>query len=521
MHPRTFFLTLALVILTACTPGATPTSPPEVKGGGGELRVALRAEPQTLNPDLGVDDAATIIAHNLFNQLVTLDADYRVIPDLAETWDLSADGLTYTFHLAKNVKWHDGQPFTSADVKWTFETIVSAKGAMRETLAPIAHIETPDATTVIIRLKEPFAPFVPMIAWIGTAILPKHIYEGSDWSKHPANAKPIGTGPFKFVEWLKGDHITLAANQEYFRRGPFLDRITYRLYQDPAQSTDALVKGEVEYTLARPSFDKIRTLEQTPGIRVQTFAHPARYYLGFNLRRKPFDDVRVRRAVNMALNRTELVDRALFGYGSPGLGFYTPAVGWAYNAQAQVPAFDRAGAEKLLDQAGLGRSADGTRVEATLVVANLSPFKELATELKTQLHAVGIELTIAFVPTADWTKRVLQERDFDLAMTDGTWGPDPDNLSVRFGSKGANQFMGYTSAEFDAALAEGARRTTMTERTQAYWRAQEILARDLPLAPLAEFVQVIAVRESVIGLPQLEARGLVTFNDYSLVRIKR
>jgi len=509
-----------VLALAACTPSlAQPT--PEPKGGGGEFRVVLQAEPVSLNPNLRSDDAAFTVAQNLYNKLVTLDADYRVIPDLAETWKVSADGLTYTFNLARAVRWHDGKAFTSADVKWTFETIASGKGIAQGTASRIASIETPNANTVVIRLKEAWAPFLPTIAWYGTFILPRHIYDGTDWSKNPANEKPVGTGPFMFVEWVKGERIALQANRDYFRRGPYLDRLTYRLLKDPSQGIDLLVKGEVDYTLARPAQERIPELQRTPGVHVRTFPHTARYYIGFNLRRKPLDDVRVRRAINMAIDRQAVVDRALLGYGAPALGFYTPAIPWAYNANARAPDYDLVGAEALLDQAGVQRGPAGVRLSLSFLVVNVSPFKEIAQVVAEQLRQAGLEARTVILASAEWNARVFQQQDFDLALTDGTWGPDPDNLSLRFGSQGANQFMGYASAEFDAAVAEGGRRTALKERADAYFRAQEILARDLPLAPLAEFVQVIPSRDNVSGLPQVEARGLVTFNNYSLVRIRR
>jgi peptide/nickel transport system substrate-binding protein len=372
-----------------------------------------------------------------------------------------------------------------------------------------------------MRLKESWSPFLQSLAWYGTFILPKHIYSEGDWSKNPANEKPIGSGAFKFVEWVKGERIVLAANPNYFGRGPFLDRLTFRVLKDPSTGVDLLLKGEVDFILPRPAAERIPEIQKTPGILVKTFAHTARYYVGFNLRRKPFDDVRVRQAINQAINRPLLVDRALLGYGAPASGFYTPAVPWAYNPASRVPAFDLAAAEKLLDQAGLPRGANGTRVTVTFLTFTPSPFKEIAETLREQLRAVGIIANVELLAPADWTKRVFEIKDFDLGMTDGTWGPDPDNLVLRFGSKGSNQFMGYASAEFDAAVAEGARLTQLEERAQAYFRAQEILARDLPLAPLVENVQFIITRDNISGMPLLEARGLVTFNDYRLVRIKR
>jgi peptide/nickel transport system substrate-binding protein len=511
-------LLVALLASAGCSIGpASPT--PEPKGGGGEFRVVMAGEPISLNPDLRADDAAFVVAQNVYNKLVTLDADYRVIPDLARAWEVSADGLTYTFRLATGVLWHDGQPFTSADAKWTLQAIADSKGVAASTAAMIASIDTPDAATLVVKLKDTWAPFIPNLAWYGTFILPRHLYEGADWTQNPANQKPVGTGPFKFVEWLKGDRVTLSANTSYFRQGPYMDKVSLLFLKDPSAAfIPLLASGEVDFSQARPAFDRLAELQRASGVKVQTFAHPARYYLGFNVRRKPFDDVRVRQALNAALNRNEIVEKALQGYGAPGVGFYTPALAWAYNAQARVPVFDTAAAERLLDEAGLPRGAAGVRLRVALLAPDLSPYKEIGQAVQSQLNAVGLTVDLQIVSTSDWTRRAYTDLDFDMALNNGSWGPDPENLALRAGSKGAGNFMGYASAEFDAAVAEGGRLVQTSDRARAYGKAQEILARDLPIAPLAEYVQILTYRANITGLPQMEARGLVTFNDFSLVR---
>ncbi len=515
-------LAVAVAALAACaapSPTPVPTPTPESKGGGGEFRVVLAAEPVSLNPNLRVDDAAFAVAQSIYNKLVTLDADYRVIPDLATRWEVSADGLAYTFHLASNAKWHDGQACTSADVKWTFETIARDKGFVQDFANRIAGIETPDAATVVMRLKEPYAPFVSTLAWYGTFILPRHIFEGSDWTRNAANDKPVGTGPFKFVEWVKGDHITAAANNDYFKRGPFLDRVIWRFQTPTAPGHDLIVNGQADYSQASPPRERVAELQKTAGVRVKTYASTNRYYIGFNLQRQPLDDVRVRRAINMAVDRSAMLTRAFAGLGTPGVGFYTPGIPWAYNPNAKVPPFDPAGAEKLLDEAGVKRGADGTRVKFGLLTYNLSPYPEVAQVVQEQLRAVGIQVDVTLLAAGDANKRVNQDKDFDLVVSDGSFGPDPEQLNSRFGSTGGSAFTGYASAEFDAAMAEGAREAKLEDRAQAYWRAQEILARDLPLAPLVDHALVVLSRDNVTGLGYNEARGLVTFQDYSLVRV--
>lgn len=517
---RSVCFVVLLCVTTACVGNFFPTPMPP-KGGDGEFRVTLFTEPVSLNPNLRSDDGAFSVAQNIYNKLITLDADYRVIPDLAETWDVSADGLAYTFRLAKNVRWHDGKPFTSADVQWSLTALAQSQTSGTEVANRLAAIETPDVNTVVVRLKQVWAPFIPALAWYGTFILPKHIYENTDWTKNPANEQPIGTGPFKFVEWVKGDHITLAANPAYFKRGPYLDKVTYRVLKDTAVVGDMIARGEAEYTLARPAYERIPELLNLPHLVVKTFPHPARYYFGFNLRRKPFDDLRVRQAVSMALDRPAIVDRAVRGYGIPAFGFYTPAVSWAFNAEARAPEYAVASAEKLLDQAGLVRAANGMRATWSFLTLNAAPFKELAVAIQQDLRRVGIALDLVFLSSPEWNARVLNQKEFDLAMTNGSQGPDPDNLSYRFGAKGVQQFMGYVNPELDAALEDGARVTNLQDRARAYHRAQTILARDLAFLPVMENIQFIIYAAKVTGLPQIEARGLVTFQDYSLVRLKK
>lgn len=498
---------------------AVPT-PPEPKGSGGEFRVILATEPSSLNPNLRSDDSAFYVSQNLYNKLVTLDADFRVIPDLATRWDISGDGLTYTFHLAPNVQWHDGKPLTAADVKWTFETIAREKGTAQDVATRIASIETPNATTVTLRLKDAYAPFVPMLAWYGTFILPKHIYESDDWTKNPANEKPIGTGPFKFVEWIRGDHITAVVNREYFKRGPFLDQVIWRFPKTAPLGPDLIAQAQADLSVAAPPRERVAELQKTPGVQVKTFASTNRYYLGINLRRKPLDDLRVRQAINSALDRSAMLSQAFAGLGTPGVGMYTPGIPWAYNPNALAPAFDRANAEKLLDDAGVKRGVDGSRFKPVLLASNVSPFKEVAQVVQEQLRAVGIEANLVLLASTDVSTRVYQQKDFDLWVNDGSHGPDPENLFLRFGSTGSFAPLGYASAEFDAAMADGARQTKVEDRAKAYFRAQEILARDLPLAPLVDPAFIVLARANVTGLGYTQARGLVTFQDYSLVRIK-
>lgn len=492
------------------------------KGGGGELRVLVPLEPANLDPNDFTNESMVFLGPNLFSKLVALDADLRLLPDLAERWTVADGGLTYTFALRPQVRWHDGRPFTSRDVRWTFEQIARRKTLAQEAVAKIVHIETPDDHQIVLRLREPWAPFLSTLASEGPYILPRPETPRTAGAADPAAAPPppVGTGPFRFREWVRGDHITLDAHHGFHRPGPFLDRVTFRFEPDVVRGAALLVAGKADYFAGRPALPQILRLARDPRVRVISRPSSMRYYCGFNLRHAALQDVRVRTALNLAIDRARVVQQALLGYGTPAQGFYTPSVGWAYHAGAAVPAFAPDRAVALLDEAGLRPGADGVRLRLRLVAADLPPFRELAEEVRRQLAPLGVEVQLDILPHRVLFQKLLAEHDFDLGLIAGNQGPDPENLNARFGSRGHVQFMGYSSPDLDAAVAAGAATVEIPERAKAYFRAQEILARDLPILPLAEGVNLAVARPGVVGLPQTEARGLVAHHEYSLVRLQ-
>lgn len=497
----------ALLLGASC--GARSAATPPAAGRGGELRVVLPFEPRTLDPNALHDEGAMLLAPNLYSQLIALDADSRLFPDLAESWTVEDGGLRYVFHLRDGVRWHDGEPLTAADVRWTFERLAGRPGLAAEAIRRIAGIDVPDDRTIEVRLREPWSPFLPTVAGYGVYILPRHARDD----------QVVGSGPFRLGSWVRGRRITLLPNRAFYRPGPYLDRVVYTFTGDGERTAGMLLSGAVDYTLLRPPLRLIPSLERRPDLRVVTSPSDARFYCGFNLRRRPFDDGRVREAVNRAIDRQEILRHALHGYGAPAFGFYTPAVAWAYNGEAQVPPFDRRRARALLAAAGLRPDSRGTVLHLDLLTPRLDPYPEIALLLRDQLRTVGIEARPVVLPPDQCMQRTLVRHDFDLSLISGNEGPDPEGLELRFGTHGAMQFMGYASPDLDAAMAEGARTVDLAQRARSYFRAQTILARDLPIAPLAEGVHVVVFRRRVSGLPRVEARGLVPDNEYSLVRV--
>ncbi len=498
------FLVPAL-LLAACQPREPASSGLSVTGRGGELRVLIPGEPQSFDPNLPGNETGQILAPSLYSALITLDTDGRLLPDLAESWEMKDGGRTYVFHLRKGVFWHDGRPFGSGDVRFTLERLKGQESISHEAVRRISRIEAPDNGTVELHLDEPWAPFLSTLAWGGTYILPRHLSS--------VGGKPVGTGPFRFREHVRGQRIVLEASPRFHRPGPFLDRLTFLVTPDSSQAAERLLRGEADHTVTRIPLDLVPRLERAPDLRVLTEPSSARIFCAFNLRRPPLGDVRVREAINRGIDRGGLVRQALYGYGAPGFGFYTPSVAWAYNGDAHVPSLDRARARALLAEAGASRPLE-------LVVPAFAPVDEIGRLLRDQLAEIGLVVRVTALPLNDWSDRVIRRKDFDLTLMSGRHGPDPENLSFRFGSRTANPNLGYANPELDAALAAGAATVDLEQRARSYYRAQEILAHDLPIAPLAEAVAVTVFRSNVRGLPNAEGRGLVPTHDFSLVRVR-
>jgi peptide/nickel transport system substrate-binding protein len=478
----------------------TPTAE---KGGDGTLIVTTSGDPLSFNPDFQIDDSGFAPCSNIYNSLLSLNGTYAVIPELATAWEVAADGLSITFHLAEGANWHDGQPVTSADVKYTFEQIVADPAAPANSLiGALASVDTPDPKTAVCNLKQPSASILGFIAWYGVFILPAHLYQGTDWTTNPANQAPVGSGPFKFVSYSPGATIELEANLEYFGEGPFVDKLIFSIIPDANTALQAFLNGEADVMLApSPPNSQVPTLQSTDGIKVALKEFPSVHYFGFNFNREPYSNVEVRKAIAQAIDRAQIVDIALGGIGGAVTSFYTPAIAWASNSdpEAQAPAFDLAAAAAALDAAGLPVN-DGTRFKAEFLYFTASPeYGDIATVLKQQLAAVNIDLELVGLEIGAFSDRAVAG-DFDMLLTNGFQGPDPANLRARIGEGGALSVWGYVNPEVERLLDEGDVESDQEVRASKYKELQAILAQDLPIVPLSSVVVPYPYASKVSGV---------------------
>lgn len=487
------------------TPGATTASQP-----GGTLVAAIDSDPGGLNPAVTTSGATHTAAELMFNGLVELDDTGRPVPELAQSWTVSDNGATYTFRLRAGVRWHDGASFTSADVKYTFEQVLDKFHARTAASVgkSIQSVETPDAQTVVFRFRQPYAPLLQQLGVTEAPILPRHIYEGTDPQKNPANQRPVGTGPFKLESYRQGAEVSLVRNPDYFkRRLPRLDRVVLRVIASPASQVAALEAGEVDWLWGAPGPDLAR-LRANPAFRtLQTSVNPGGanciMTVSFNLDRPLFADRRVRAAVGHALDRQQFLDRVLFGNGRVADAPISSGIPFAHATGINLPGFDPARAAALLDEAGWPRSGSGTRTARGVAgVADGTPlrfdflafpsFSRYAELFRAQLAQVGIDVTVKPLDPSAFSRTVFVDRNFDTNLISYCNGTDPEIGVRRMYDSASIQKVpftnssGYRNPTVDALFQRAATTVDQGRRGELYRQVQEQLARDLPYLWLVE-----------------------------------
>ncbi|KAF0156157.1 MAG: peptide/nickel transport system substrate-binding protein [Syntrophaceae bacterium] len=444
-----------------------------------------------LIPLLASDSASHAVAGMVFNGLVKYDKNMNVVGDLAESWDITHNGLVITFHLRKGVKWHDAKPFTSADVLYTYQVTTDPKTptAYAGDFLKIKKAEALDDYTFRVTYDRPFAP--ALISW-AFAILPKHLLAGKDITKSPLTRHPIGTGPYKFKEWVAGQKIVLVANDDYFEGRPYIDGRITRIIPDTAtmflelraQNIGMMGLTPLQYTrqtennLFKENFNKYRYL---------SFAYT---YLGYNLKNPLFTDQRVRQAISYAINKDEIVSGVLLGLGKPATGPYKHGT-WAHNDKVKTYNYDPAKARELLKQAGLTDTnndgvleKDGKPFEFEILTNQGNETRQKCAEIiQRQLKEVGIIVKIRIVEWSAFVTNFINKRRFDAVILGWTIPLDPDAYDVWHSSKTAAEelnFVSYKNPEADLVLEKGRSTFNQDERKKYYDRFQEILAEDQP-----------------------------------------
>lgn len=483
---------------------------------GGTLIMGITQgwEPSTLNPNITWGSGP---ADKIFNGLIEFDLDLNPKPDLAESWNISEDGKTYTFHLVRNATFHDGTPVTSADVKFSIEEMAKPYNPVASlSWQALESVETPDDYTVILKLKEPSSSLLYMLA-LGTpglAVMPKHLYEGTDILSNPYNQKPIGSGPFKFVSWQKGNQIVMERNENYFKEGlPYLDRIIVRVMADGNVAALALENGEIDYaSLALPisatkrlqdldNIDVVFNGREGLGVIFMLIMNHDNAYLG---------NPKVRQALAHAIDRDLINELVYLDTQKVAKSSVSSTVGWAFNPDAHQYEYSPEKANQLLDEAGYLMQSDGKRFSLTVHnYAGIPDRLKMLDIMREQLREVGIDLKVITKEGAALRADVYGNRDFDLFLVFWWTGPDPAvHLSQllhsrEFGRKldeYSNNIIHYQNDRVDQLLDAASKEADRDKEAQLLYELQDILARDLPFIPLFEPADASGYSTEFVGL---------------------
>jgi len=483
------------LMLAAC--GQTPPPDKSVKSADkppayGDILVRGDiGDASNLIPILASDSPSHSVASMVYNGLVKYDKDMNIVGDLAESWDISENGLVITFKLRKGVRWHDGKPFTAADVLYTYQITTDPKTptAYAGDFLKVKKAEALDDYTFRVTYDKPFAP--ALISW-SSAVLPRHLLAGKDITKSPLSRHPVGTGAYKFKEWVAGQKIVLVSNEDYFEGRPYIDGRITRIIPDTAtmflelraQNIGMMGLTPLQYTrqtdnnLFKENFSKYRYL---------AFAYT---YLGYNLKNPLFTDKRVRQAISYAVNKDEIVSGVLLGLGKPATGPYKHGT-WAFNDKVKIYNYDPTKARDLMKQAGWTDTnkdgileKDGRPFEFEILTNQGNETRQKCAEIiQRQLKEIGITAKIRIVEWSAFVTDFINKRRFDAVILGWTIPLDPDAYDVWHSSKTAPEelnFVSYNNSEADEMLDRGRSTFNQAERKKYYDRFQEILAEDQP-----------------------------------------
>lgn len=489
---------------------------------GGTLSLIVQPEPPVLVTAINQQGPTQFVAGKIYESLLTYSHKLEPQPGLAKSWDISDDGLSYVFHLNEGVTWHDGKPFTADDVVFSLgEMLPKTHARARVILSKyLKSVEKQDDLTVTVTLKEPFPAFMLMFEPGFAPMMPKHLYEGSDYMANPANQHPIGTGPFQFKEWKRGEYIKLSRNPNYWKEGkPYLDELIFNVIPDAASRAVAFEQGTVD-VLRGGDVDNVdvKRLRALPNVGYTTagwemFSSQA-YYL-FNLRQPPFDNLKVRQAVMASINRKIMVDNIFFGLGKAATGpfAYTEMF---YDPNTPPIDFDMKKAKALIKESGVN---PGDYTIRMLSFPYGSTWERVDEYTKQSLEQLGFKVNLESTDAGGWASRT-GNWDFDMTTLYSYQYGDPALGVERFyiesnivkGSPFAN-VQGYKNPDLDKKWTVAASEVDAAKRQELYSEIQAILVDDVAMGYLVDMEFPTLYKDNVKNLVKTAIGLNETFDD--------
>ena len=494
----------------------------------GILRIGWNQEPRTLNP-MGYDtvQAGTIMRNMLYDTLVTLDEKMNPAPMLAKSWEVSDDGLVWTFHLVEGATWHDGRPLTSADIAFTYRYVIDNKiGNFINYLKHIKQVGTPDPATLVLTYQEPIASTLNDLASV--YIVAKHKWEQIKGEEAAAfeNKTPLGSGPFIFQEWRKNDFLSFKANDAYWRKKPQVKQVilTYFASRDPMVMS--LGQGDIDVIGTELTPLATRVLERNKSLKI--VKTPNLYYRHICINSSTFGqghpalrDARVRRALAMTVDKKRLIQLIHLGFARPGLSVVMDGTPYFFDDQIKPYGFDPEGAKKLLDEAGWVdldgsglRKQDDRPLEFNLMVISRWPEEMRAAEMiRDWWKEIGVKLNLQSADAGTILAELFPDYKHDMYLWGFSGQPDP-NFSLLIylsNQKGKWNGAGYENPEYDALFEQQVRAIDPEQRREYIRQMQEIHYRDAPSIVLYYMTAIGAYRvDRLDGFHENVAGGLIS-----------
>ena len=480
---------VALLVSIGMPPGAAAEEPQH----GGVLSVGFPSDSKTFDPTYSVQFTEREVLYTIYNTLVRYGSDFSIQPELAESWSIENDGKRIVFKLRGGVKFQDGTDFNAEAVKWNIDHRLDKEVAspQRQQLDPIIEsVEVVDPLTVAFNLKQRSPGLLSLLGerpgfMISPAAAKKY---GKDLGNHP-----VGTGPFIFKEWVKGNQITVERNPNYWEKGkPYLDRIVFHDIAGSIIGVQRLATKELDY-VGELSPQDVLQLQSRPEIKLYPIKVGRWYSLQWHMYEPPFDNANLRQAIAYGIDRKRIVDIVMAGKGELYDG-PTPEGLWWFDANAKTYPYDPARAKALLAEAGYPNG-----FEYTLSTPQIGVLQQINQLVQEQLAAVGIKLKLEPVSQSEWYDRLVK-RTTNMSPNRWTQRPDPDGLLyILFDSKGYANTTGYKNEQVDKLLEEGRTTYDQAARKKIYDQAQEIIVKDIPMFSLFYSVEYGALRDSVQG----------------------
>lgn len=493
---------------------------------GGTFIDASTAEPSGLISMVAGESAASAISSHIFNSLLKYDKNLDLEGELAESWQVSSDQKTITFKLKPNLKWADGKPLTSVDVLFTWQLITDEKtrSPYASDFQLVKKAAAPDASTFSVTYDQAYAPALD--SWAGLQVLPKHLLEGQDIHTTPFARNPVGSHYYKLDSWTNGENIKLSRNPTSVLGAAKIDKLVTRIIPDNsaqflelmADNIDSMGLDPIKYSRiipARPELQKKLALYKELGNSYT--------YMGFNLKHKPFDDIRVRKAINYAIDKQEIIDGVYLGLGINIASPYKPGTRWS-NPDLKPYAYDPNKAKALLKEAGFVDTdgdgileRDGKPFSFEIITNQNKEREKSAVLIQRRLKDIGIDVQIRAIEWASFISRFIKTGDFDVVVLGWGLSLDPDQFSIWHSTQnqpGQFNFIGYNNPQIDKLLEQGRLELDTDKRMKIYHEFAKVLLEDCPIVYLSAGYGLTAIHKRVKGIDSPAPPAGIGYNSH-------